>query len=91
MSMLSRLRSIERKRNQARHMVKSLLEASAKCCLHAHILIPLFSVLGVRGLRVPIPQHPTGLTCTLNNGIHFVTTPETRLSPDARIDQEFEL
>ncbi|KAG1891521.1 hypothetical protein F4604DRAFT_1990477 [Suillus subluteus] len=48
-------------------------------------------VVGVRGLRVPIPQQATALTCTLNNGIHFVTTPETRLSKDSRIDQEFEL
>ncbi|KAH7883170.1 hypothetical protein F5I97DRAFT_188723 [Phlebopus sp. FC_14] len=48
-------------------------------------------VLGVKGLNVPLPQQATALTCTLNNGIHFVTTPETRLSRDARIDQEFEL
>ncbi|KAF8444442.1 hypothetical protein L210DRAFT_3642683 [Boletus edulis BED1] len=48
-------------------------------------------VLSVKGLKVPIPQHATALTCTLNNGIHFVTTPETRLSSDARINQEFEL
>ncbi|KAH7926937.1 hypothetical protein BV22DRAFT_1085889 [Leucogyrophana mollusca] len=48
-------------------------------------------VLGVRGLNVPLPQQPTALTCTLNNGIHFVTTPECRLSRDSRIDQEFEL
>lgn len=48
-------------------------------------------VVGVRGLKVPIPQQTTALTCTLNNGIHFVTTPETRLSKDPRIDQEFEL
>ncbi|KAF8449427.1 hypothetical protein L210DRAFT_3703801 [Boletus edulis BED1] len=45
----------------------------------------------VKGLKVPIPQHATALTCTLNNGIHFVTTPETQLSSDARINQEFEL
>ncbi|KAG8221335.1 hypothetical protein J3R82DRAFT_1503 [Butyriboletus roseoflavus] len=51
----------------------------------------LLLVLGVKSLRVPIPQQATALTCTLNNGIHFVTTPETRLAPDARIDQEFEL
>ncbi|KAG2077802.1 hypothetical protein BDR04DRAFT_1138302 [Suillus decipiens] len=49
------------------------------------------SLVGVRGLKVPIPQQTTALTCTLNNGIHFVTTPETRLSKDSRIDQEFEL
>ncbi|KAG1778548.1 hypothetical protein EV702DRAFT_967716, partial [Suillus placidus] len=48
-------------------------------------------VVGVRGLKVPIPQQATALTCTLNNGIHFVTTPETRLSKDSRVDQEFEL
>ncbi|KAG2349379.1 hypothetical protein BDR05DRAFT_955263 [Suillus weaverae] len=48
-------------------------------------------VVGVRGLKVPLPQQATALTCTLNNGIHFVTTPETRLSKDSRIDQEFEL
>ncbi|KAF8547936.1 hypothetical protein OG21DRAFT_1567405 [Imleria badia] len=45
----------------------------------------------VKGLKVPIPQHATALTCTLNNGIHFVTTPETQLSSDAPINQEFEL
>ncbi|KAI6046401.1 hypothetical protein EDC04DRAFT_3086435 [Pisolithus marmoratus] len=48
-------------------------------------------VVGIKGLNVPIPQHPTAVTCTLNNGIHFVTTPENRLSRDTRIDQEFEL
>ncbi|TFY80793.1 hypothetical protein EWM64_g3217 [Hericium alpestre] len=48
-------------------------------------------VIGVKGLNVPIPQQPTALTCTLNNGIHFVTTPECRLARDCRIDQEFEL
>ncbi|KAI6017530.1 hypothetical protein EDC04DRAFT_3144340 [Pisolithus marmoratus] len=48
-------------------------------------------VVAIKGLNVPIPQHPTAVTCTLNNGIHFVTTPETRLSRDTRIDQEFEL
>ncbi|KAI6105076.1 hypothetical protein EDD16DRAFT_232832 [Pisolithus croceorrhizus] len=48
-------------------------------------------VLGIKGLNVPIPQQPTAVTCTLNNGIHFVTTPEIRLSRDTRIDQEFEL
>ncbi|KIO13807.1 hypothetical protein M404DRAFT_992041 [Pisolithus tinctorius Marx 270] len=48
-------------------------------------------VLGIKGLNVPIPQQPTAVTCTLNNGIHFVTTPESRLSRDTRINQEFEL
>lgn len=72
-------------------MVKSLLEASIRCCFQSRFLISFSLVLGVKGLKVPIPQQPTALTCTLNNGIHFVTTPETRLAPEARIDQEFEL
>ncbi|KAF8526015.1 hypothetical protein BU17DRAFT_41364, partial [Hysterangium stoloniferum] len=48
-------------------------------------------VLSIRGLNVPLPQQSTSFTCTLNNGIHFVTTPECRLNRDARIEQEFEL
>lgn len=31
------------------------------------------------------------MTCTLNNGIHFVTTPEVVLQPTSVIEQEFEL
>jgi len=49
------------------------------------------TVLGVKALNVPLPQSATAVSCTLNNGIHFVTTPECRLSPDCRIEQEFEL
>lgn len=89
--MLSRSRNTDLKKNQERYTVKSLLEASICPSFHARFLIPFSSVLGVKSLKVPIPQQATALTCTLNNGIHFVTTPETRLSPDARIDQEFEL
>ncbi|KAJ3566528.1 hypothetical protein NP233_g6949 [Leucocoprinus birnbaumii] len=48
-------------------------------------------VLGLKGIHLPLPEQPTSLTCTLNNGIHFVTTPECELAPDCRIDQEFEL
>ncbi|KAF8518208.1 hypothetical protein JB92DRAFT_2903861 [Gautieria morchelliformis] len=48
-------------------------------------------VLGIRGVNVPLPNQPTFFTCTLNNGIHYVTTPECRLARDARIEQEFEL
>ncbi|KAF8439275.1 hypothetical protein L210DRAFT_3672594 [Boletus edulis BED1] len=72
-------------------MVKSLLEASIGSSIYPCFLISFSSVLSVKGLKVPIPQHATALTCTLNNGIHFVTTPETWLSSDARINQEFEL
>ncbi|KAF9010563.1 hypothetical protein BDQ17DRAFT_1273135 [Cyathus striatus] len=48
-------------------------------------------VLGVKGIHVPLPSQSTIMTCTLNNGIHFVTTPECQLAQDCRIDQEFEL
>ncbi|EPQ54980.1 hypothetical protein GLOTRDRAFT_76289 [Gloeophyllum trabeum ATCC 11539] len=48
-------------------------------------------VVGVKDLRVPIPREPTVMTCTLNNGIHYVTTPECPLSRDCHIGQEFEL
>lgn len=48
-------------------------------------------VVGVRNLNVPLPEQPTSVALTLNNGIHFVTTPECRLSRESRIEQEFEL
>lgn len=48
-------------------------------------------VLGVKGIHLPIPTQPTSMTCTLNNGIHFVTTPECQMSEQSRIEQEFEL
>lgn len=48
-------------------------------------------VLGIKGMHLPLPSQPTVLTCTLNNGIHFVSTPECQLGRDARIEQEFEL
>ena len=31
------------------------------------------------------------MSCTLNNGIHYVTTPECELAADTKIEQEFEL
>ncbi|KAJ6602137.1 hypothetical protein B0H10DRAFT_2167327 [Mycena sp. CBHHK59/15] len=48
-------------------------------------------VIGVKGMHLPVPNQPTAVTCTLNNGIHFVTTPECALARDCRIEQEFEL
>ncbi|KNZ72752.1 Bud site selection protein BUD4 [Termitomyces sp. J132] len=48
-------------------------------------------VLGVKNIHIPLPRQPTFLTCTLNNGIHFVSTPEFQLGRDCRIEQEFEL
>ena len=55
------------------------------------LILCLFAVIGLKGLQVPIPDQETAITCTLNNGIHFVTTPETTLGRECRIDQEFEL
>ncbi|KAF7321547.1 PH domain-containing protein [Mycena kentingensis (nom. inval.)] len=48
-------------------------------------------VVGIRGIHLPLPAETTALTCTLNNGIHFVTTPEFTLGADCPIEQEFEL
>ncbi|KZT04730.1 uncharacterized protein LAESUDRAFT_727601 [Laetiporus sulphureus 93-53] len=48
-------------------------------------------VLGIKSIVPPIPDHPTVINCTLNNGIHYVTTPECRLERECRIEQEFEL
>ena len=38
-----------------------------------------------------MPRDVTHITCTLNNGIHFVTTPECQLAENTPIEQEFEL
>ena len=65
-------------------------ELTMRFAFHAE-LISFFPVLGIRGLNLPLPDQPTVVTCTLNNGIHFVTTPECQLSSDCRIEQEFEL
>ncbi|KAK0486019.1 hypothetical protein IW261DRAFT_1548994 [Armillaria novae-zelandiae] len=48
-------------------------------------------VLALRDIRVPMPKEPTAVSCTLNNGIHFVTTPECKFTTDSAINQEFEL
>ena len=50
-----------------------------------------FVVLRVQGLDLPLPEQTTAVTCTLNNGIHFVTTPECKLALNCKIEQEFEL
>ena len=52
-----------------------------------YYLLTATLVLGVKGLTVPIPSQPTKFTCTLNNGIHFVTTPECALAKDCKVDQ----
>lgn len=66
---------------------------SSKVCFIDRVLLGLILsvVIGVKGINVPIPLEPTVMTCTLNNGIHFVTTPDGPFSKDCRIEQEFEL
>lgn len=49
-------------------------------------------VLGLKNVCLPMPREPTAVTCTLNNGIHFVTTPDCQLNDqNCTIEQEFEL
>ncbi|KAL1746168.1 hypothetical protein HDZ31DRAFT_34757 [Schizophyllum fasciatum] len=48
-------------------------------------------VVEVKGIHLPLPEEPTKMSCTLNNGIHFVTTPEVELKETSAIEQEFEL
>ncbi|RXW25072.1 hypothetical protein EST38_g810 [Candolleomyces aberdarensis] len=48
-------------------------------------------VLGIKGIHLPMPREFTAMTCTLNNGIHFVTTPDCTLGENCSIEQEFEL
>ncbi|KAG2016127.1 hypothetical protein CC2G_009328 [Coprinopsis cinerea AmutBmut pab1-1] len=48
-------------------------------------------VLAIKGVHLPLPRERTAITCTLNNGIHFVTTPECQLGETSAIEQEFEL
>lgn len=54
-------------------------------------LLISYIVLGAKDLSVPMPSQSTLVTCTLNNGIHYVTTPECQLAVNSAVDQEFEL
>ncbi|EIW54561.1 uncharacterized protein TRAVEDRAFT_173778 [Trametes versicolor FP-101664 SS1] len=64
------------------------LRAQAGGKAHGKVFV---RVTNLRNLQVPLPSQPTAVTCTLNNGIHFVTTPEAAFGQECRIDQEFEL
>ncbi|KAG9092428.1 Bud site selection protein bud4 [Ceratobasidium sp. 370] len=74
--------------NEYSRQIKELRAQAGSVKAHGKVFV---KVRGLQRLCVPIPQQPTYFTCTLNNGIHFVTTPECRLEPNAIIDQEFEL
>ncbi|KAF8598230.1 hypothetical protein BDV93DRAFT_451370, partial [Ceratobasidium sp. AG-I] len=74
--------------NEYSREIKELRAQAGATKAHGKVFV---KVRGLQKLCVPIPHQPTYFTCTLNNGIHFVTTPECRLEPNALIDQEFEL
>lgn len=91
-NMRNNSKNIALKIDLARLMARFLLRVHVDELVSiSHNSLPLFLVIGIKGLHLPLPDEATALTCTLNNGIHFVTTPECELGPDCRIDQEFEL
>ncbi|KAI1782302.1 hypothetical protein LXA43DRAFT_1145599 [Ganoderma leucocontextum] len=74
--------------NEHAKQLRDLREQQKNGKAHGKVFV---KVVGLRGLDVPVPAEPTTISCTLNNGIHFVTTPDSLLSSDCPIDQEFEL
>ena len=78
-------------RRTARPTARSSSRVCVAKCDQKQRLIWFAAVVGLRGLDVPVPAEPTTISCTLNNGIHFVTTPDSLLARDCPIDQEFEL
>src|ERR1700733_5627239 len=52
------------------------------CCSSISFANHNYTVLGIKGIHLPLPSQPTVLTCTLNNGINFVSTPECQLGRD---------
>lgn len=78
------------KRNQERHTEKYSSKVS-RDIYTSELDLTFKIVLRMKGLNVPLPHQQTLFTLTLNNGIHFVTTPENVLTLDAKIEQEFEL
>ncbi|KAH9927406.1 hypothetical protein B0H21DRAFT_781280 [Amylocystis lapponica] len=74
--------------NEYSKQIKELRAQEKSGKAHGKVFV---KVLGLKNVNVPIPQQSTVMTCTLNNGIHFVTTPECRLGKDCPVDQEFEL
>ncbi|GJE91505.1 hypothetical protein PsYK624_076550 [Phanerochaete sordida] len=74
--------------NEYAQQLKQLQAQQATGKAYAKVFV---KVVGIRGVSVPVPQQPTAVSCTLNNGIHFVTTPEFQLGTECRMNQEFEL
>ncbi|KAI0698226.1 hypothetical protein BC835DRAFT_1335005 [Cytidiella melzeri] len=74
--------------NEYAKQIKELRAKDKSGKAYAKIFV---KVLGVKNLIIPFPEQETAITCTLNNGVHYVTTPAVRLRQDCRIDQEFEI
>jgi hypothetical protein len=86
----SRSRSTALRRSRAKHTERSSSKV-IRFVSRVEYALTDRAVIGVRGLDLPFPEQPTAVSCTLNNGIHYVATPETRLARDYDIKQEFEL
>ena len=81
----TRLRTCQ---NEYSKQIKELRAQERTGKAHGKLFVKIVSI---KSLDVPLPPQPTSMSCTLNNGIHYVTTPEFELSADAKIEQEFEL
>lgn len=91
MSTRNKSKSIVFKR-KVKHTARSSSKVINRCALVIRLsMLICHLVLGVKGIHLPLPEQPTAMTCTLNNGIHYVTTPDCKLAQDCRIEQEFEL
>lgn len=74
--------------NEYSRQIKELRALEKPGKAHGKVFV---RVLGAKDLSVPMPSQSTLVTCTLNNGIHYVTTPECQLAVNSAVDQEFEL
>jgi hypothetical protein len=72
-------------------MGKFLFEVRSVRTTLTLVLMGLSLVVGIRMGQIPLPASDTAFSLTLNNGIHFVTTPEIKLGKECKIEQEFEL
>ncbi|KAL1736345.1 hypothetical protein EV714DRAFT_198625 [Schizophyllum commune] len=74
--------------NEYAKQIRELRAQEGKSKAYGKVFV---KVVEIKGIHLPLPTEPTKMTCTLNNGIHFVTTPEVVLQPTSVIEQEFEL
>ncbi|KLO11072.1 hypothetical protein SCHPADRAFT_855784 [Schizopora paradoxa] len=74
--------------NEYSRQIKELRSQEKPGKTHGKVFV---KVLRIEGMKVPLPLQATYFSVTLNNGIHFVTTPDGLLTRDAKVEQEFEL